>query len=248
MLPTVTLLIVLFLHYVILNRCFHPREEAVNQYVTSLLAPYLSLSTSGKPISHTLIIFNYGLHIHQSHSWMIKPMLLALLQAARDVAIRQLPIKIVFRETSSQSFTGSAGGYFRYDLPGSPSSFCCSRPAGVGANAKAWDAYMKTNTTSKSGIGIRDISSNSYNQSTHALPALQRFEWRNRLVLDVLQTLDLHWSSLIGWLPFFRTSAMLWDLRAEWNQATELPDCTHFVYSPIAFRGFWNEVHHILQA
>lgn len=207
-------------------------------YVTRLLSPYLTLSSSEESATHTLILFNYGLHIHQTHSWMMKPMLLALLKVARDISSRQQPVKIVFRETSSQSFTGSLGGYFRYDLPASPSSFCCSKPAGTGANAKVWNADIDSNPT----------RNNSYSHTTHSVPPLQRLEWRNRLVLNLLHSLDPHWPSLIGWLPFFRTSALLWDLRAEWNQATELSDCTHFVYSPLAFRSLWEEVHNILQA
>ena len=48
------------------------------------------------------------------------------------------------------------------------------------------------------------------------------------------------------WLPFFDTSAALWDLRAEWNHQTALPDCTHFLYSPLAFRALWREMHSAL--
>jgi hypothetical protein len=71
-------------------------------------------------------------------------------------------------------------------------------------------------------------------------------EWRNRLVRQELDKLDHHWSRLVHWLPFFDISAELWDLRAEWNAQTALPDCTHFIYSPLAFSPLWRALHNAL--
>ena len=58
-------------------------------------------------------------------------------------------------------------------------------------------------------------------------------------MLKELQLLVLSWLQHLLWFPFFDTSAHLWDLRAEWNEQTELPDCTHFIYLPGVYDSVW---------
>lgn len=77
---------------------------------------------------------------------------------------------------------------------------------------------------------------------------LTSLEWRNRLAREELGRLDAQWQRHVHWLPFFESSAELWDLRAEWNVQTALPDCTHFAYSPLVFRPLWHELHLLAQS
>ena len=92
------------------GKCYYPKEEAVKSYVSNLLASYTSLQgIYTKARSHTMIIFNYGLHIPRKYTWTVKPMLSALLEQAKLHSGKY--VTFYFRETSSQSFTGSPGNF-----------------------------------------------------------------------------------------------------------------------------------------
>ena len=101
------------------GKCFVPKEQAVFDHVTHLLAPFIALQPTPPQTAashtHTMIIFNYGLHIHRKYMWTMKPMLAALLQQAS--ALPQQYVSFYFRESSSQSFTGSPGQPFILPMP-----------------------------------------------------------------------------------------------------------------------------------
>jgi hypothetical protein len=117
--------------------CHLPRDQTVFEYVTALLDSYTALSlpppvppgTARRTVltsdatsfrgahmptyphadtpTHTMIVFNYGLHIPRKYAWIIRPMATALLQWAK--AVPRHVMSLNYRETSSQSFTGSPG-------------------------------------------------------------------------------------------------------------------------------------------
>ena len=91
------------------GKCHLPREQAVFNYVSSLIDPYvaLTLNSLNPSFVHTAIVFNYGLHIHHKYAWTVKPMLMALWHHARST--EHHGVSFFFRETSTQSFTGSPG-------------------------------------------------------------------------------------------------------------------------------------------
>lgn len=86
------------------GKCSLPMEKAVFDHVSALLDHY---TRPLAPREHTAIVFNYGLHIHLKYAWTVRPMLAALWTRARELPPEE--VAFYFRETSSQSFTGSPG-------------------------------------------------------------------------------------------------------------------------------------------
>lgn len=64
-------------------------------------------------------------------------------------------------------------------------------------------------------------------------------DWRTQDVLNSFNELDRNWSKSIGWIPFFDSSILLSDLRIEYDYKFQLIDCTHFIYSPVAYEILW---------
>jgi hypothetical protein len=91
-------------------------EKLIFDYTSSLLLNFSSDQLSPQHSSHrTICVFNYGLHLHEESSWMVRPMARALYEAARAGWRRMhvLPDRsedvYMFRETSSQAFSFTRG-------------------------------------------------------------------------------------------------------------------------------------------
>ena len=67
-------------------------------------------------------------------------------------------------------------------------------------------------------------------------------DWKTSDVIKSLNTLNSSWFEYIGWIPFFNTSILLSDLRIEYDYKYNLVDCTHFIYSPIAYQIVWWDI------
>jgi hypothetical protein len=65
--------------------------------------------------------------------------------------------------------------------------------------------------------------------------------WKTHDVLKELNSLDPNWRKYLGWIPFFNVSLELSDLRIEYDNLHNVADCTHFIYTPLAYERLWRD-------
>ena len=58
------------------------------------------------------------------------------------------------------------------------------------------------------------------------------------MFLEEFARQEPYWSRYVGWIPFFTTTAQLYDLHLESNNVFNA-DCTHYVYTPFVFAPHW---------
>ena len=65
-------------------------------------------------------------------------------------------------------------------------------------------------------------------------------------MIKLLNSLDSNWNNLLGYLSFYSSTLLLYDLHIDYDQNKQVVDCTHFLYIPYSFNFLWDEM--ILQS
>jgi hypothetical protein len=206
--------------------CLHDIHEGCDDHfhseqLSSVYVQRMLLNISSSPSDHSIIVFNYGLHVltPKIAAWSLHGMIRGIMKSIQMLASQGSKASFFFRETSSQVFASSEGLIKHLDDK--------RLTFNVDGSYSAMQAHLSPQRPSFCCEFPRTVSTES--------------DWRNHLIRQYLQDIDPDWSRYVGWIPFYNLSLELYDLRAE-SHRPNIVDCTHFIYLPTAYLRLWEEI------
>lgn len=210
------------------SECAEDAEAFITRFILKVLDEALKPKKRFHP-GNTAVLFNTGLHMKENNFWAVSAVVEGLL---RVEAQRRHNTTFFFMESSAQLFAYKEGGIFEgKTLKVSGTSIEASKE---GFNEDFTRERQQGIVQPNMGLSVKPgfccDNRGGLNNT------------RNELFLEAFRRLDP--VGRVGWIPIHQLTAQFRDLRAE----AKGEDCTHFLYSPVAYAVLWEAVDGAMRA